>query len=90
MTEKVWKHKSTIFITTPKGLVPYLATELTQYGYPILAELDAAVETEGTFADTMDLNLRLRTGHRVLYLLKEGQAQSPAEFYGLLSRMPWD
>jgi 23S rRNA G2445 N2-methylase RlmL len=90
MKEIIWTKKSTIFITTPKGLVPCLAAELTQYGYPVLAELDAAVETEGTLTDTMDLNLRLRTGHRVLYLVKEGQAQSPAEFYGLLSPIPWE
>ncbi|MDQ5986712.1 MAG: Ribosomal RNA large subunit methyltransferase L [Syntrophus sp. SKADARSKE-3] len=90
MKETVWTKKSTIFITAPKGLVPCLAEEVRQYGYPVRAELDAAVETEGTLTDTMDLNLRLRTAHRVLYLVKEGRAKSPAEFYGLLSTLSWE
>ncbi len=90
MTDTLWTNKSTIFITCPKGLPACLAAELSEYGYTVSAELDAAVDVQGTLTDTMDLNLRLRTGHRVLYLLKEFRAQTPAEFYDGISRLSWE
>jgi putative N6-adenine-specific DNA methylase len=90
MKNMLWSKKGTIFITCPKGITPYLGTELRKYGYPLRAELDAAIETEGSLTDTMDLNLRLRTGHRVLFLLAEYRAETPAEFYDCLSRLTWE
>ena len=90
MSDKAWTKEGVIFITCPRGLPPYLAAELGELGYPILSELEAAIETRGSLADTMGLNLRLRTGHRVLFLLEECRAGSPAEFYSRLSRMPWE
>ena len=66
---KNWMRQSKILITCPKGIPRWLAGELCALGFPFLAEGEAAVETEGTLADTMRMNLHLRTGHRVLFHL---------------------
>ncbi|MBN2254844.1 MAG: class I SAM-dependent RNA methyltransferase [Deltaproteobacteria bacterium] len=79
-----------IVITCPKGIAPYLRNELTAIGFPILSELVAGVETEGTLADTMNINLRLRTGHRVLFLVHEFTADNPEELYEEIGRFPWE
>lgn len=82
--------KSRILVTCPKAIPPILATEIRALGFPVLAEKEAAVETEGTLADTMRLNLWLRTGHRVLYLLKDFRSRTPEELYSNLVRLPWE
>ena len=74
---KYWTQKSKILITCPKGIPPWLAGEVRALGFPVLAEGEAAVETEGTLADTMPLNLHLRTGHRVLYLVADLSGGEP-------------
>ncbi len=87
---KFWTQKSKILITCPKGIPPWLAGEVRALGFPVLAEGEAAVETEGTLADTMPLNLYLRTGHRVLYLVKDFQAENPQDLYRGLREIPWE
>jgi putative N6-adenine-specific DNA methylase len=87
---KDWTQKRKILITCPKGIPPWLAREVRALGFPVLAEGEAAVETEGTLADTMPLNLRLRTGHRVLYLVAAFPAENPAGLYRGLRDIPWE
>ncbi|KAA0223871.1 class I SAM-dependent RNA methyltransferase [candidate division KSB1 bacterium] len=82
--------KSRILVTCPKAIPQILANEIRALGFPVLAEKEAAVETEGTLADTMRLNLWLRTGHRVLYLLKDFRSRTPEELYSNLARLPWE
>jgi len=85
-----WTEKSRILITCPKGIPPWLAGEVRALGFPVLAEGEAAVETEGSLADTMPLNLNLRTGHRVLYLLADFPAENPEGLYRGLREIPWE
>lgn len=87
---KDWMRKNKILITCPKGIPPWLAGELRELGYPVLAEGEAAVETEGTLADTMRMNLHLRTGHRVLFYLASFPADHPADLYRRLRELPWE
>ena len=82
--------KNRIFITCPKGLQPYLAAEVRSLGFPVLSESVSGVETEGTLDETMRLNLFLRTGHRVLYLLSEFRAKTPDELYRETAKVPWE
>ena len=75
-----WIETQPILVTCPKGIVPWLAGEIRALGFPVLAEGEAAVETEGSLADTMRLNLHLRTAHRVLWRargLPRGQSGRP-------------
>jgi putative N6-adenine-specific DNA methylase len=82
--------KNRIFVTCPKGLQSYLATEVRSFGFAVLSESVSGVETEGTLDETMRLNLFLRTGHRVLYLLSEFRAEAPDELYRETAKVPWE
>jgi 23S rRNA G2445 N2-methylase RlmL len=90
MSMNCWTEKATILITCPKGIPPWLAGEIRALGFPVLAEGEAAVETEGTLADTMQMNLHLRTGHRVLYLVAAFPAENPEGLYRGLRGLPWE
>jgi 23S rRNA G2445 N2-methylase RlmL len=90
MQMSLWMEKHKILITCPKGIPPWLAAEVRALGFPVLAEGEAAVETEGTLADTMPLNLHLRTGHRVLYHVADFTAENPEGLYRGLRGLPWE
>lgn len=81
---------STISITCPKGITPYLKEELEDLGFPILKERLAGIETKGSLVDCMKLNLTLSTAHRVHYLLKEFKAANAEEVQKKLSTIPWE
>lgn len=82
--------KNRIYITCPKGIQPYLASEVQSLGFPLMSESVSGVETKGTLDDTMRLNLYLRTGHRVLYLLSEFTARTPDELYTKTAEVSWE
>ena len=82
--------KNKILITCPKGIPPFLKQELLALNFPVLSEAVAGVETEGTLDDTQRLNLHLRTGHRVLFVLKEFSANDADSLYRELVRIPWE
>lgn len=86
----IWKQKSKILVTCPKGVSPYLKTEIEALGFPILAELDTAIQIEGTLEDTLILNLHLRTAQRVLYQLETLSVNTPGSLYGKLNAIPWE
>lgn len=86
----IWKKKSKILVTCPKGVAPYLQAEITALGFPVLAQLDTAIQTEGSLEDTLVLNLHLRTAQRVLYLLEILPAGTPGALYGCLNKFPWE
>lgn len=81
---------STISITCPKGITPYLKEELEELGFPIIKERLAGIETKGSLIDCMKLNLVLSTAHRVHYLLKEFKAGNAEEVQQKLSTIPWE
>ncbi len=85
-----WIATQPILVTCPKGIVPWLAGEIRALGYPVLAEGEAAVETEGSLADTMRLNLHLRTAHRVLWRLAAFPADNPNDLYVGIRELPWE
>ncbi len=82
--------KSRILITCAKGIAPYLREELLQMGFPVLSETVAGVATEGTLEDTCRLNLFLRTGHRVLFLIREFTAEDAELLYEELLKIAWE
>ncbi len=82
--------KSRILITCARGTPPFLKAELQALGFPVLSENLSGVETEGTLDQTRLLNLAVRTGHRVLFLLKEFSAKNADELYDVLVRLGWE
>jgi 23S rRNA G2445 N2-methylase RlmL len=86
----LWLSKSRIVITCAKGVLPYLKREVLSLGFPVLSEGVAEVGIEGTLEDTMRLNLLIRTGHRVLYLINSFKAKNPDELYQRMARISWE
>jgi 23S rRNA G2445 N2-methylase RlmL len=82
--------KNRILITCAKGITPFLKEELLLLGFPVLAETIAGIATEGTSDDTLRLNLLLRTGHRVLFLLREFAARDAEALYRSVSELAWE
>ena len=80
----------TLLIACARGIPPYLKAELTALGFPIQAELEAGVETRGTLADAMRLNLLLHTGNRVLLELDRFTARQPDDLYNRIQSLPWE
>src|SRR4030065_1057598 len=82
--------KNKILITCARGITPFLKEELLILGFPVISETVAGIATEGTMDDTLRLNLLLRTGHRVLYLLKEFSARDADDLYRAVSYIEWE
>ena len=89
-TISMWAENRRILVTCSKGTTPYLKQEILALGLPVYEESEAAIETEGTMAEAMLLNLSLRTGQRVLLLLHEGQAKTPEDVYAGTINLPWE
>jgi len=88
--KKPFSGKHRLVVTCAKGILPYLKQEILALGFPILGESVAGVETEGAFEDTLKLNLHLRTGQRVLFLLDDFKAANGEDLYRRLSGIPWE
>jgi putative N6-adenine-specific DNA methylase len=82
--------RSRIIITCAKGIPSFLKEEVLSLGLPSLSEGVADVETEGTMVGAIRLNLYLRTGQRVLFLLEEFDAHGPDELYKKMRRIRWE
>jgi putative N6-adenine-specific DNA methylase len=77
-------------VSCPKRFSALLADEIRALGYTVTAEWITGVRLAGSLADTMKLNLHLRTATRVLFLLKEFKAQTADELYAALAEIPWE
>lgn len=86
----IWKQKSKILLTCPKGVTSYLKAEIEDLRFPVLNEIETAIQTEGTLEDTMRLNLHLRTAQRVLYQLSTFKVVSPGALYERVNALPWE
>ena len=82
--------KNRVFITCSRGIDAYIEQEIASRGFPVLTRTTAGVETEGSMSDAMELNLHLRTGLRVLFLVEEFTARDPEGLYREINAMPWE
>ena len=81
---------SALVVTCSSGVAPTLSQEIAGLGFKVGSVSDTAVETEGTLADCMRLNLHLRTAHRVLYALDRFRARRGDDLYDELVSIPWE
>jgi putative N6-adenine-specific DNA methylase len=86
----LWDKKSRIVFTCAKGVSPFLKREVLSLGFPILSEGISEIGTEGTLEDTMRLNLLIRTGQRVLFLIQAFNAKNPNELYKKMAQISWE
>lgn len=87
---QVFHTESKIVITCNKRLSPYLQQEVEELGFTPTRVFQTGVELKGSVNDTIPLNLNLRTGSQVLYLLKSFNAANPKELYDQLVEIPWE
>jgi 23S rRNA G2445 N2-methylase RlmL len=90
MENNLFKNISKIVITCPKRMSLLLKEELVQLGYTNAEEAHMSVSLQGTMLDCMRLNLYLRTGHSVLFQIKEFQAKTPEDLYQEMIKIPWE
>ena len=86
----IFTRKNTILVTCSKGIAPFLKEEISALGLPVRSVRAAGVETDGSLEDAMMLNLCVRTGQRVLYLLKSFPAGHPDDLYREMVEIPWE
>jgi putative N6-adenine-specific DNA methylase len=86
----VQQNRLPILASCAKGVPPYLAAEIRSLGYPVLAERQSGVETEGTFADAMRMNLHLRTAQRVMVEVSLFRARNADDLYAQVRNLPWE
>ncbi|NJB68021.1 putative N6-adenine-specific DNA methylase [Desulfobaculum xiamenense] len=86
----LFDNESSILVTCAKAVEPFLTREMENLGYDATPAGPAAMETSGTLYDCMLLNLHLRTAHRVLYVLKRFEADSPDALYRQVSGIAWE
>jgi putative N6-adenine-specific DNA methylase len=80
----------TIRITCAPGLVSYLSREVEELGYSIDSSRPTGVEISATLVDAMRLNLFLRTGLNVLYLIDSFLCKDPDELYKRTNTLAWE
>lgn len=81
---------STIIITCPKRLTPYLEQEILELGFSIEKAFVTGVRLSGTINDCIKLNLNLRCASQVLFSLKEFTAEDADTIYKNLVDYPWE
>jgi putative N6-adenine-specific DNA methylase len=79
-----------MLLACSRGISPYLAEEARRLGMTVRDELDSGIETEGTLADAMRLNLHLRTANRVLFQVGAFRALDATHLYRHVRRLAWE
>jgi len=87
---QVFHTESKIVITCNKRLSPYLQQEVEALGFTPVRVFQTGIELKGTVTDTIPLNLNLRCGSQILYLLKSFTAANPQELYENLVQIEWE
>jgi 23S rRNA G2445 N2-methylase RlmL len=85
-----FQKRSRLLMTCAPGLSEWLQKEIEALGYEVLFVRKTGIEIEGTLADSMRLNLWLRTAFAVLYLLDEFECRDPDTLYRAAVRLPWE
>lgn len=82
--------KSTVSITCPLGLAPFLKKEAEEFGFSIKESRETGTEIEASLNDCIKLNFWLRTAHRVHYLIDERKVNSPDELKVWIKKFHWE
>ena len=85
-----FQKRSRLLITCAPGLSEWLQKEIEALGHNALLVRKTGIEIEGTLADSMQLNLWLRTAFAVLYLLDEFECPDAEALYRATVKLPWE
>jgi putative N6-adenine-specific DNA methylase len=81
---------STLTVTCPKRLAPYLEQEIRALGFLPTETFITGVRLKGTMKDCIRLNLHLRCASQVLYSLQSFEATNADQVYGRMHAFPWE
>lgn len=79
-----------IVITCPKFMPEFTARECEDLGYSVQQIFPAGIKIDGNLSDVVNLNLHLRTAHRVLFPLKTFSARTPDDLYRETTAIAWE
>lgn len=79
-----------IIISCAKELSRWTEKEVLKLGYKIVETTHNTVVVRGAMRDVMNLNLRLRTAHRVLVPLVRARCRNIRELYELAYSIDWE
>ncbi len=82
--------KNKIVVICGKGLGKYVQGELSELGFGVGEVKDTSVHTQGSLNEAVRLNLELRTGLYVHYLLGEFKCRDSDELYRQVKKMAWE
>ncbi|MFU8811394.1 MAG: THUMP domain-containing class I SAM-dependent RNA methyltransferase [Balneolaceae bacterium] len=82
--------KSTVRITCPIGLSRLLKKETEELGFTPLVTEETGIELQASLNECMVLNFRLRTAHRVHYLLGQKKINNEQALYEWANSFPWE
>jgi putative N6-adenine-specific DNA methylase len=86
----LWKDTYPLIVSCARGLVPQTTKELMRMGYAIESSSDTMVSVRGNMRDMMNLNLNLRTAHRVLAPLLRTECRNLYQFYDDVLSIDWE
>jgi 23S rRNA G2445 N2-methylase RlmL len=82
--------KANIFVICAPEISSILHDEIKALGFSNTTEHRLGVQLSGTFADTMFLNLHLRTANKVLWEVGKFYAATPDQMYQKATTLPWE
>ena len=82
--------KANIFVICAPEISSILHDEIKALGFANTTEQRLGVQLSGTFADTMFLNLQLRTANKVLWEAGKFYAATPDQMYEKATNLPWE
>jgi putative N6-adenine-specific DNA methylase len=82
--------KSNIFVICAPQISSILHDEIKALGFSNTTENRLGIQLSGTFADTMYLNLHLRTANKVLWEIGEFYAATPEQMYQKATALAWE
>jgi 23S rRNA (guanine2445-N2)-methyltransferase len=85
-----FQKKSRLLITCAPCLSEWLQKEIEAIGHNVPLVRKTGIEIEGTLADSMRLNLWLRTAFAVLYMLDEFECRDAEALYRAAVKLPWE
>ncbi len=82
--------KANIFVICAPEISSILHQEIKALGFSNTTEHRLGVQLFGSFADTMYLNLHLRTANKVLWEISKFYAATPEQMYQKATTLPWE
>ena len=88
---KLWTDKNyPIIISCAKQLSRWTEVEVRDMGYTPIEVTENTVVVRGDMRDVMNLNLKLRTAHRVLVPLLRAECRNIRDLYRLANSIDWE